>query len=59
MVTSDRMRDFIMEGATTNQLKRFAIGEGMRTLRQSGLLKIIEGRTTIEEVLSVTVADDV
>ena len=40
------------------ELKRFAIDEGMKTLRQSGLTKIIQGRTTIEEVLSVTVSDE-
>ncbi len=58
MTVSDRLRDFIMEGATVNQLKRFVIAEGMRTLRQSGITKIIETRTTIEEVLSTTVSDD-
>jgi type IV pilus assembly protein PilB len=58
MAISDRLRDFIMEGATVNQLKRFVIAEGMRTLRQSGVTKIIETRTTIEEVLSTTVSDD-
>jgi len=58
MAISDKMKDFVMEGATANQLKKFALQEGMISLRQSGIQKIIEGRTTIEEVLSVTVADD-
>jgi type IV pilus assembly protein PilB len=58
MGITDKMRDFIMTGATTNQLKKFAIEEGMKTLRQSGLSKIIQGKTTIEEVLSVTVSDE-
>ncbi|NUP90672.1 MAG: type IV-A pilus assembly ATPase PilB [Candidatus Sumerlaeia bacterium] len=58
MAIGDKMRDFIMTGATTNQLKKFAIQEGMKSLRQSGLTKIIQGKTTIEEVLSVTVSDE-
>jgi type IV pilus assembly protein PilB len=58
MNVTDKMRDIIMEGLTSNQLKRFAIEEGMKTLRQSGLSKLIEGKTTVEEVLSVTVGDD-
>jgi type IV pilus assembly protein PilB len=59
MVVSDRLRDRIMEGATTGHIKRYAVEEGMRTLRQSGLRKLIEGRTTVEEVISVTVGDDI
>ncbi|MBN1478440.1 type IV-A pilus assembly ATPase PilB [Candidatus Sumerlaeota bacterium] len=58
MAITDKMRDYIMEGATSSQLKRFAIEEGMQTLRQSGLKKLILGKTTIEEVLSVTVGDE-
>jgi type IV pilus assembly protein PilB len=58
MTITDKMRDFIMEAATSSQLKRFAIEENMQTLRQSGLKKLILGKTTIEEVLSVTVGDE-
>jgi type IV pilus assembly protein PilB len=58
MGLTDAMRDFIMSGCSVNQLKKFALEAGMVSLRQSGLRKIIEGRTTFEEVLSVTVGDE-
>jgi type II secretory ATPase GspE/PulE/Tfp pilus assembly ATPase PilB-like protein len=34
-----------------------AQSQGMKTLRQAGLLKVLEGTTTVEEVLRVTVAE--
>ena len=46
-----------MAGATSNELRRLAKVEGMRTLRRSGLLKLKRGQTTIEEVLSASVKD--
>jgi type II secretory ATPase GspE/PulE/Tfp pilus assembly ATPase PilB-like protein len=41
----------------TNKVKSVAIQEGMQTLRMAGRNKILEGRTTIGEVLGATVAD--
>jgi len=38
-------------------LKRAAIREGMKTLRMSGLQKVMEGTSTIEEILRVTMTD--
>jgi type IV pilus assembly protein PilB len=58
MHLSDVMRDRIIEGIPTTQLKRLAIEEGMVSLRLAGLQKVAEGVTTIDEVLSVTAADD-
>ena len=54
-VTED-IRELILSGATAVELRRKAIEEGMITLRQSGLQKIREGVTTIEEVVRETVA---
>ena len=53
-ITED-MRELILSGATAVELRRKAIEEGMITLRQSGLQKIREGLTTIDEVVRETV----
>jgi hypothetical protein len=45
----------ILSGASSIELKRKAIEEGMVSLRMSGLQKIREGATTLEEVLRETV----
>jgi type IV pilus assembly protein PilB len=57
MTIRDELRDLILEGASAGELKRAAIKLGMKTLRMSGLTKIKEGITTIEEVLRVTFGD--
>ncbi|GBC79226.1 Type II secretion system protein E [bacterium HR09] len=55
MEITDDIRELILSGATVVELRRKAIEEGMITLRQSGLHKIREGITTIEEVVRETV----
>src|SRR5918995_320327 len=55
MEISDELRELILVGASALELRRKAIEEGMITLRGSGLRKITEGVTTIEEVLRETV----
>jgi type IV pilus assembly protein PilB len=57
MPMTDEVREQILAGATAIDLKRAAIQSGMKTLRQSGLTKVAEGVTTLEEVLRVTMAD--
>src|SRR5215510_265874 len=52
---SDEIRDMILSGASSIELKRKAIEEGMVSLRMAGLGKIREGMTTLEEVLRETV----
>jgi type IV pilus assembly protein PilB len=52
---TDEVRDMILTGASSIELKRRAIEEGMVTLRMAGLHKIREGVTTLEEVLRETV----
>jgi len=52
---SEGVRDLIMMGANSVELRRKAIEEGMLTLRMSGLEKIKQGITTVEEVLRETV----
>ncbi|MBJ02101.1 MAG: pilus assembly protein PilB [Planctomycetes bacterium] len=48
------MRTAILDGDSSEELRRAAIAGGMRTLRESGLRMVTEGRSTIEEVLRET-----
>ncbi len=57
MPVSDDIRELILEGASANEIKKSAIRLGMKTLRMSGLTKVKEGITSIEEVLRVTFGD--
>lgn len=54
MVCTDEIRQLILEHASTGQLREVAREQGMRTLRESGLLCIFDGVTTIEEVVRET-----
>jgi len=53
------LKDVIYRGASPNEIKRAAIGSGMRTLRRSSLDMLKAGKTTVEEILANTVGDDV
>jgi type IV pilus assembly protein PilB len=55
MEITDELRELILVGASGLELRRKAVDEGMITLRRSGLHKVIEGVTTIEEVARETV----
>ncbi len=55
MEITEEMRELILVGASGLELRRKAIEEGMLTLRQSGLEKIRQGMTTVEEVVRETV----
>jgi type IV pilus assembly protein PilB len=55
MEINDEMRELILVGASSLELKRKALEHGMITLRKSGLTKIAAGQTTMEEVLRETV----
>jgi len=57
MPIKDEIRELILTGASTNEIKKEAIKLGMLTLRHSGIRKIMAGITSIEEVLRVTVED--
>lgn len=57
MPIKEELKELILEGASAGELKKAAIKLGMKTLRMSGLTKIKEGITTIEEVLRVTFGD--
>jgi len=55
MEITDEVRELILSGASALELKRKAVEEGMVSLRASGLQKVREGQTTVEEVLRETV----
>jgi type IV pilus assembly protein PilB len=55
MEVDDSLRELILVGASSLELKKKAIENGMMTLRRSGLCKIILGMTTMDEVLRETV----
>ncbi|MBF0554517.1 MAG: type IV-A pilus assembly ATPase PilB, partial [Nitrospirae bacterium] len=57
MPVKNELRELILGGATVDELKREAIKLGMLTLRQSGLVKVNEGVTTVDEVLRCTFGD--
>jgi type IV pilus assembly protein PilB len=56
MEITDDIRELILIGASSLELRKKAIDDGMITLRESGLHKIRSGVTTIEEVVRETVA---
>jgi type IV pilus assembly protein PilB len=55
MEIAEELRELILVGASGLELRRKAVEEGMITLRRSGLHKVMEGVTTIEEVARETV----
>ena len=58
MVMDDGLRDLVMRQASTAVLREESKRRGMRPLRDSGLAAIYDGRTTIDEVVRETIADD-
>jgi type IV pilus assembly protein PilB len=56
MEMTEELKELVLVGASSLELRRKAIEQGMITLRQSGLRKIKDGVTTLEEVLRETVA---
>ncbi len=58
LVVDDPIRDLVMRQASTALVRAEAKKRGMRTLRESGLLSIFDGLTTIEEVVKETIMED-
>ncbi|WP_205201728.1 type IV-A pilus assembly ATPase PilB [Azonexus hydrophilus] len=54
MPISEEMQRLILAGATSLDLEKQAKAEGVRDLRESGLLKVKQGMTSLEEVLNTT-----
>ena len=56
MPVTPQLRELILRNASAADLQALAVEQGMKTLRQSGLEKVIQGVTTLEEVLRVTLS---
>lgn len=54
MVMTERLRDIILNGGSTDDIRRQAIEDGMLSLRESALRKALIGMTSLEEVVRVT-----
>lgn len=57
MTFNEELKEFVLNGASTLELKREAVRHGMKTLRMSALTKFREGVTSLEEVVRVTAPD--
>ena len=55
MEINDEIRELVLVGASAVELKRKAIEQGMIGLRRSGLIKVSQGMTTLEEIMRETV----
>jgi type IV pilus assembly protein PilB len=58
MPMREEIKELILNGANTAEIKRESMRIGIKTMRQSGLTKLKEGITSFEEVLRTTVSDD-
>ena len=58
MPMTDNLRDTIAIQMSTNVIRAEALKEGMRSLRDNGLMAIYEGQTTIDEVVRETIVDE-
>ncbi len=58
MPMREEIKELILNGANTAEIKRESMRIGIKTMRQSGLTKLKEGVTSFEEVLRITVSDN-
>jgi type IV pilus assembly protein PilB len=54
LVMDDTIRDLVLQRVSTAEIRKAAREHGMRTLREDGLMKILDGTTTVEEVIRET-----
>jgi type IV pilus assembly protein PilB len=55
---NDELRDLVLARASTGEIMKAARSMGMQTLREAGILKVLDGITSIEEVLGETLAPE-
>ena len=58
LVMSEAIRPLILNREASSVIGQVAVNEGMRTLRDDGWQKVMNGQTTIEEILRVTMSDE-
>ncbi|MBI4405063.1 MAG: type IV-A pilus assembly ATPase PilB [Deltaproteobacteria bacterium] len=52
MYLTENVRNMVIKGSNSDEIKKVAIQEGMRTLRQDAIIKLYRGETTLEEVVN-------
>jgi type IV pilus assembly protein PilB len=57
LMMTDRLRDMVINNASTDELREVARTEGMISLRDAGYEAIFDGRTTVEEIVRETAGD--
>jgi len=55
LILDEDIKSLILDKAPVSELRKRAIASGMRTLRDEGLLKLFSGKTTLEELVNVTI----
>ncbi len=58
LILTMAVKELILQKAQEHEIKAMARKEGMQTLRENGLAKVLEGATTLEEILRVTAEDE-
>ena len=58
LVMSEELRTMTLQHTSTSQLRRTAIKDGMKTLREDGWRKVVAGHTTIDEIIRLTQEDE-
>lgn len=58
LTVTESIRELMLSRASSQQIKKEAISQGMRTLRQDGLQKVAKGLTTLTEVMRVTLQEE-
>jgi len=59
MENSDEIRDLVLRNSTSDEIRKTARKQGMRTLREDGWLKVLRGNTTVVEVARITAGDEI
>ena len=54
LLIDDTIRDMVVKGKSSDEIREYAVSHGMKTLRQNAFQKALTGLTTIEEVLRIT-----
>ena len=58
LLLDDEIKELIVSGQQTHKIKDAAMKKGMKTMRQSALGLVSEGKTTIEEINRITFAGE-
>jgi type IV pilus assembly protein PilB len=54
MVMTNKIRELTFQGAATQEIRRAAVGQGMKVMFDDGVAKALRGITTLDEVFRVS-----